>query len=361
MVYTLVLPPVVMLILTHSMLYFSTIGFGFACANEFIGISRIRNLKEMTLTEVKAHKLFGRTELVIFYILTALCIFIATLPKLNPIEYVQLLQLTVFVHLVFGGIIPFILVTIKAFFAIFMKNKIYKYGKFIGPIGFFGWLLAYFTSTIDFYFFVNPIMGMPVPVLLPNFLISLIFALVLGGILFLIVQFRRSRREGTSFSRSSLHGVAMILHGISFGYEGSTRELVGTPILYKYVFPKTYQFLERFAEKIGLALDELENHNLNEAMEIAMKKFQEIGMAEKIKIKWISNDEFSIETINCSTAVVRSYMKPEELENAICPWAILSATIVNKLTGKNLEIEPTKFNEIGSLTNLKIVEESESS
>jgi hypothetical protein len=156
--------------------------------------------------------------------------------------------------------------------------------------------------------------------------------------------------------KKSLHGVAMILHGISFGYEGSAKELVGAPVLYKYVFPKTYQFLERYAEKIGLNMEELKRKNLNEAMDMAMKKFAEIGMAEELVIDWISNNEFTIESINCSTAVVRSYMNPEELENSICPWAILAATIVNSLTGKDLEIGVSEFNKIGAKTKLRIVE-----
>lgn len=87
-----------------------------------------------------------------------------------------------------------------------------------------------------------------------------------------------------------------------------------------------------------------------------MKKFAEIGMAEKIKIDWISDEELIVESINCSTAVVRSYMNPEELSNSICPWGILVATIVNALTGKDIELSPSQFNKIGSTTKLKIIE-----
>jgi len=50
-------------------------------------------------------------------------------------------------------------------------------------------------------------------------------------------------------------------------------------------------------------------------------------------------------------------MKPTELTNSICPWGILAATIVNALTGKNIEIEPSQFNEIGAKSKLKIVAE----
>jgi len=63
-----------------------------------------------------------------------------------------------------------------------------------------------------------------------------------------------------------------------------------------------------------------------------------------------------VESINCSTAVVRSYMKPEELVNSICPWGILTATIVNVLTGKDIQISPSEFNKIGAKSRLKIIE-----
>ena len=79
-------------------------------------------------------------------------------------------------------------------------------------------------------------------------------------------------------------------------------------------------------------------------------------MAEKLKIEWLSENEMTIESINCSTAAVRSYMKPQELTNSICPWGILFATIVNALTGKDIEISPSEFNEIGTKSKLKIIE-----
>ena len=90
-----------------------------------------------------------------------------------------------------------------------------------------------------------------------------------------------------------------------------------------------------------------------------MKTFSDIGMAEKINLEWTSNDELIIESINCSTAIVRSYMEPNELTNSICPWAILAATIVNALTGKDIEISPSEFNKIGSKSKLRIVEKKE--
>ena len=52
-------------------------------------------------------------------------------------------------------------------------------------------------------------------------------------------------------------------------------------------------------------------------------------------------------------------MESNELTNSICPWAILSATIVNALTGNDLEISPSEFNKIGAITKLKIVEKKQ--
>ena len=163
-------------------------------------------------------------------------------------------------------------------------------------------------------------------------------------------------RFAKSTKQRNLHGVAMILHGITFGYEGSAKELIGTPVLYKYVFPKTYEFLERYALHIGLDMEELKKHNVNDGMKMAMRKFEEIGMAEKIKLKWLSENEFTIESVNCSTAAVRSYMESDELTHSVCPWGILAATIANAITGKNIELNPSKFNEIGALTKLKLID-----
>ncbi len=90
-----------------------------------------------------------------------------------------------------------------------------------------------------------------------------------------------------------------------------------------------------------------------------MKKFSEINMAEKINIEWISDDKLTIKSVNCSTSVVRSYMEPNELTNSICPWAILAATIVNALTGKDIEINLSKFNKIGAKSKLRILEKKD--
>lgn len=345
-----------MIFLNHFMMYLSTVGFGLAIANAFIGISHIKDLNELTLLEIKAHKRFGWLAASIFYLLTVLCIYFAVIPRLNPSGFSDLFIPTIFWHTFLGGIFAFIFFSIKFIIARFKKEFIYNYGKIIGPIGFIGWALAYFTSNIDFYFFVNPSVGLPTPYLMPNYLISIILSIFIGITLFTSVKAFKFRTYGKMEKRRDFHGVAMILHGIAFGYEGSAKELVGTPVLYKYVFPKTYQFLERYAKHIGLDLEELKKYNLNEAMEIAMKKFSEIGMAEKINIEWTADNELTIESINCSTSIVRSYMEPDELTNSICPWAILAATIVNALTGKDLEINPSEFNKIGAKSKLRIIE-----
>ena len=347
-----------MIFLNHLMMYLSTFGFGFAFHNALIGISRIKNLKELSLVEIKAHKMCGRVGGLIFYILAVLCIIFATIPRFTPERFEEFFMGTIFWHTFLGGIIAFIFFTLKLYFAKWNKDTMYSKGKIIGPIGFTGWALSYFTSNIDFYFFVNPIGGIPTPFLIPNYLTSIIISLLMGIAVYAITKIYNYKKFGI-LSAENLHGVAMILHGIAFGYEGSAKELIGAPVLYKYVFPKTYEFIERYAEKIGLNLEKLKEYNINEAMEIAMKRFAEIGMAEKIQIEWLSENEFSVESINCSTAIVRSLMKSEELINSICPWGLLSAAIINKLTGKNIELEPSEFTEIGAKTKLRIVEKTQ--
>ncbi len=79
-------------------------------------------------------------------------------------------------------------------------------------------------------------------------------------------------------------------------------------------------------------------------------------MVEKINIEWVSDKELIVESINCSTAVVRSYMELEELTNSICPWWIVEAAIMNTLTGKDIKLSPSEFNKIGARSRLKIVE-----
>ena len=339
----------------QTMIIQTIVGYSFVLANLLIGLYNIRNLNEMKgdLIFVRAHKWFGRIEIAIFYAIVCQCMytFILRVITNNPLLWEISAAWT---HTWIGGFIATVLVTIKLIYAKFKKDEIYKYGKFLGPLGVVGWSISHWTSIFNFYYFVLPGWSLQFYFVPLSFIWAAIIPFPFGIMLFLAVLMKRSKVGGDH--REYLHGVAMILHGISFGYEGSARELVGAPVLYKYVYPKTYVFLERFAEKIGLNMAELKSLNLNDAMERVMHKFSEIGMAEKIKLKWLSNNELTVESINCSTSVVRSYMKPEELENAICPWAILSATIVNNLTGKELEISPSEFNEIGAKTKLKIVD-----
>jgi len=53
------------------------VGYCFVIANDFIGIYNIKDLNEMKgdLTFVKYHKLFGRIEISIFYIITVQCLY----------------------------------------------------------------------------------------------------------------------------------------------------------------------------------------------------------------------------------------------------------------------------------------------
>ena len=107
-----------MVFLNHIMMYFSTVGFGLALANCFIGLSHIRNLKELTLLEVKAHKRFGWIAAFTFYLLSGLCIYFAVIPRLNPSGFSEFFITTIFWHTFLGGIIAFVLFTIKFFIAI---------------------------------------------------------------------------------------------------------------------------------------------------------------------------------------------------------------------------------------------------
>jgi formylmethanofuran dehydrogenase subunit D len=120
------------------------------------------------------------------------------------------------------------------------------------------------------------------------------------------------------------------------------------------VYPYTYKSLDKLAIFLGLDIDELKKMDMNDALELYMKKCASIGMAEQIKIKWTSGDTFSVESINCSTAAVRSKIPKEEIKGCICPWALLAASLVNKLTGKDLEISASEFNEVGAKTELKV-------
>ncbi|MFX0000306.1 MAG: hypothetical protein ACFE9Q_09500 [Candidatus Hodarchaeota archaeon] len=343
-------------ILIEFMVFISLIGYCFVIANALIGISNIRDLNNMKgdVILIKFHKWYGRIEIFIFYVVAVLCLIMldSYIKSNNPYLFTPS---GLWAHTWIGGFSALVLVSLKFTIALFKKDEIYKYGHIIGPLGVIGWSLSYWTSVFNYYDAKINFYPITLHLIPDSFLWTAIIPFLGGICLYLIALFKRSLR-GKSEKLRNLHGVSMILHGITFGYEGSAKELIGTPVLYKYVFPKTYEFLERYAEKIGLNMQELKNRNLNEAMEMAMRKFEKIGMAEKLKIKWISENEFTVESINCSTSVVRSYMKSEELVSSICPWGILAATIANSLTGKNIELSPSEFNEIGAITKLKITE-----
>lgn len=331
----------------------SIIGYCFAIANGSIGIYNIKDLNLMKgdIVTVKAHKLFGRIESTLFYAITVQCIMMM-IPGgiLNPGFYN--IGSTAGIHVIIGGISGNILFGIKFVNAAFRKNTIYKYGQILGPIGFIGWSLPHWTSLVNYYFYAVPVHQLPIFIIPKNFIISAILPIPIGLCLFLTVLVYKGGAKGQK--RFDIHQIAFILHGITFGYERAARDLLGEPALFKYVVPKTYQFLETMMHFMGFDIRELESMNLNEAMDEFMKRAAKINMAEKIKVKWKSDKIFEVESINCSTAIVRSSIKPEELENAICPWAIIAATIVNKITNKDLEIEPSEFNEIGAKTTLKI-------
>jgi hypothetical protein len=106
----------------------------------------------------------------------------------------------------------------------------------------------------------------------------------------------------------------------------------------------------------GFDMSQFEKLSLPDAMKEFIKMAEKIGMAEKIKVDWESEKSFIIESVNCSTSQVRSVMTKEELTNAICPWAIIIASIVNRITGKELKMEPSEFNEIGAKTKLTLVD-----
>ena len=105
----------------------------------------------------------------------------------------------------------------------------------------------------------------------------------------------------------------------------------------------------------GLNMRKLEQLSLPDALKEFMKMAEKVGMAEKLKIRWESEKSFTIESVNCSTSQVRSVMTKEELSKAIGPWAIFAASIANKITGKELRMDPSEFNEIGALTKLTLV------
>ncbi len=341
-----------MLLWVELLILQTLIGYCFVIANDSIGLYNIRDLNNMKgdLTFVKAHKLIGRIETVFFYAITVQCLLMIVPWKAAFTDITS----TVGIHFMIGGIVGNALFGTKFVIAAFKKNLIYKYGQIIGPIGFVGWSFAHWTALINYYYHVVPAMSPEIHFIPSSFLFAAILPIPIGICIFLIVLVRRGSAAGKS--RFSVHQLAFILHGITFGYEGAAKELLGTPALFKYVVPKTYEFLEKMMYLIGFDMKALESMNLNQAMDEFLKRAAAIGMAEKIKVKWESDRIFTVESINCSTSKVRSAMKTEELINAVCPWAIIAASIANKITGKNLEMEPSEFNEIGAKTRLKITD-----
>ncbi|MFX1554641.1 MAG: hypothetical protein ACFFBV_12000, partial [Promethearchaeota archaeon] len=327
--------------------------------NVFIGLYNIKDLNLMKgdFTIVKFHKRFGWIEISIFYALFTQCMYMlyAHIAASDPL---LLIPSGVWSHTWIGGLIATILVSFKFFIARFKKDSIYLYGKFLGPIGFLGWSLSHWTSLYNFYYVVLPYwnsLGFSTIVAPSSFIWAAIIPFIGGIGLFIFVLYKRGSaiKEKTRFA---FNQIAFLLHGITFGYEKSAKELLGTPTLFKYVVPRTYEFIEKMMTMSGLNMKKLEKMSLSDALKEFMRMSEKIGMAEKVKIKWESEKTFTIESVNCSTAQVRSVMTKEELTNAICPWAIFAASIVNKITGKELRMEPSEFNEIGALTKLTLLD-----
>jgi hypothetical protein len=328
----------------------SVFGYCFVIANVLIGLYNVRDLNKMKGDPVfvKAHRLFGLTETFVFYTVIIFCIIrLIQLGQSDPGSIFE--DPTVAAHTWIGGVVGTLLFTPKPLIGYFRKNTIYKYGQFIGPMGFTGWSLAFWTALINYDYYVNPSSD------LVRLLFPAIIPFLVGPLLFLIVLQRRSSK--VTGGEAVRNEIAFILHGVTFGYEKATRELVGTPAIFKYVFPRTYEFLDRLLKVTGFNLKKLEKMNLHDALEEFMQIAAKIGMAEKIKIDWESEKSFTVESINCSTANVRSYMSKEELKNAICPWAIIAATVANKITGKEVTAEPSEFNPTGAKTRLKLAGE----
>jgi hypothetical protein len=335
------------------------IGYCFVVANDFIGIYNISDLNLMKgdFIFVRYHKRFGWIEISIFYLLFAQCMYMlyAHVTASDPLLFIPS---GVWSHTWIGGFIAIILVTFKFVVARFKKDKIYIYGKYIGPIGFLGWSLSHWTSLYNFYFVVLPYwnsIGINALIVPTSFIWAAIIPFIGATGLFLLVLYKRgsSIKEKTRFA---FNQIAFLLHGVTFGYEKSAKELLGTPTLFKYVIPRTYEFIEKMMTMSGLDMKKLEQMSLPDALKEFISMAEKVGMAEKVKIKWESEKAFTIESINCSTSQVRSVMTKEELTNTVCPWAIFAASVANKITGKELRMEPSEFNQIGAITKLTLLD-----
>ncbi len=338
---------------TELLVLQTLIGYCFVIANVSIGLYNIRDLNNMKgdITFVRAHKWIGRIEACFFYVILVQCILMIPMyPGGFADPILTNLSHTVGIHTIIGGLIATGLFTTKFYVATFKKDLIYKRGNILGPIGFIGWSIAHWTSLINFYTNYTVTYSF-IP---SNIYFAAILPVPIGLCIFLgILVTRGGSRKEKPFS---VHQVAFILHGITFGYERAAKELLGTPALLKYLVPRTTEFLEKMFQMVGFDLKKIEAMNVTDAMEEFMRRAAEIKMAEKVKVKWESENEFTVESINCSTSKVRSVMTKEELANAICPWAIMAASIASKITGKDLEIDPSEFNAIGAKTKLRLVE-----
>lgn len=339
----------------------SIIGYSFAIANDFIGLYNIRDLNFMKgdLAIVKYHKRYGWIEIAIFYILFAQCMYMLYQHILIS-DPLLLRPSGVWSHTWIGGLIATILVSFKFIIARFKKDQIYRYGKYIGPIGFVGWSLSHWTSLYNFYFVVLPFwnsLGIAASIVPNTFIWAAIIPFIIGSGLFILVLYKRGSKIKEK-ARFAFNQIAFLLHGVTFGYEKSAKELLGTPTLFKYVIPRTYEFIEKMMTMSGFDMNKLQKMSLSDALKEFMKLAEKIGMAEKVKIEWESEKSFTIESKNCSTAQVRSVMTKEELTNAVCPWAFFAAAIANKITGKELRMEPSEFNEIGAITKLTLLDSS---
>ncbi|MBD3187742.1 hypothetical protein GF325_12980 [Candidatus Bathyarchaeota archaeon] len=352
------------------------LGYGFAFANLLIGISSAPDLNKLKaqLGLSKAHKLFGRVESTMFLSITIQCIMwplillVTEGPTLPPPvdQPVILAYPTVFWHVTIGGVVPLGLLFIKIVPAHGKKDMIYKFGFILGTIGFIAWSLAYFTSLVDyFHLVINPDSVVRVfhpklvkePFLWPNLGSAISTSLLAGCVLFLGA--RRYSKNRANAMAPETHGVALILHAISFGYENAARELVGAPVLHKYVYPFTYKTLEKLSVFLDLDIDQLKEMPIKEALQYYVDKCVNIGMAERIKLKWESGDSLTIESINCSTAAVRSKIPKEDIAGSICPWALLAASLLHYLTGRDVKITPSEFHEIGAKTKVELLQKDD--
>ncbi|HMF33700.1 MAG TPA: hypothetical protein VKK79_19910, partial [Candidatus Lokiarchaeia archaeon] len=227
---------------TETMVLEAIIGYCFVIANVSIGLYNIRDLNNMKgdITFVRAHKAIGRTETVFFYALMAQCLLMIALmiPGGFLDDDLYSLEEPIGIHAMFAMIVAFVLFTFKFVVARYKKDTIYKYGQYIGPIGFAGWSIAFWTALYDYYYYYAVEFVPPqYPFTFPNMLLAGIFPFPIGIAIFLGVLVRRGgTRKEKPFS---VHQVAFILHGITFGYESAARELLGTPALLRYVVPRT--------------------------------------------------------------------------------------------------------------------------